>query len=99
MKQFTYAAEKPVRGYQTAFTVGGDHVRPKRRTNLRFLQDGHVAKRNQQVTFRQSTDKGYVICRATIPIGVCDRCGSRHWSEDAETIIEDAVRQEYQKLP
>jgi hypothetical protein len=40
-----------------------------------------------------------VFCRATIPIGVCDRCGSRHWSEDAETIIEDAVRQEYQKLP
>ena len=52
-----------------------------------FCKDGHVAKRNQQVTFRQWTDS------------VCDRCGSRHWSEDAETIIEDAVRQEYQKLP
>jgi hypothetical protein len=64
-----------------------------------FCKHGHVAKRNQQVTFRQWTDKGYVFCRATIPIGVCDRCGSRHWSEDAETIIEDAVRQEYQKLP
>jgi YgiT-type zinc finger domain-containing protein len=64
-----------------------------------FCKGGHVAKRNQQVTFRQWTDKGYVFCRATIPIGVCDHCGSRHWSEDAETIIEDAVRQEYQKLP
>jgi hypothetical protein len=29
VKQLTYAAEKLVRGYQTAFTVGGDHVRPK----------------------------------------------------------------------
>ena len=65
-----------------------------------FCKDGHVAKRNQQVTFRQWTDKGYVVCQATIPIGVCDRCGSRHLgSQDAETIIEDAVRQEYQKLP
>ena len=64
-----------------------------------FCKGGHVAKRDQQVTLRQWTDKGYVFCRATIPIGVCDRCGSRHWSEDAETIIEDAVRQEYRKLP
>jgi hypothetical protein len=63
-----------------------------------FCKLGHVAKRAQQVTFRQWTDKGYVFCRATIPIGVCDHCGSRHWNEDAEAIIEDVVRQEYQKL-
>jgi len=63
-----------------------------------FCKVGHVAKRTEQVAFRQWTDKGYVLCRATIPFGACDRCGSRHWSEDAEAIVEDAVRSEYQKL-
>jgi hypothetical protein len=64
-----------------------------------FCKHGHVDIRAQDIAFRQWTDKGYVFCRATIPIGICDRCGSRHWSEDAEAIIEDVVRREYRKLP
>ena len=48
---------------------------------------------------RQWTDKGYISCRATIPMGICDHCGSKTWDDDAEAIIEEAVRQEYQKLP
>jgi hypothetical protein len=63
-----------------------------------FCKHGHVDIRAQDIAFRQWTDKGYVFCRATIPIGVCNRCGSRHWSEDAEAIIEDVVRREYRKL-
>jgi len=31
--------------------------------------------------------------------GICDRCGSRHWNADAEAIIEESVRREYEKLP
>ena len=34
----------------------------------------------------------------TIPLGVCDHCGSKHWTEDAEAITEAAVRREYAKL-
>jgi hypothetical protein len=32
-------------------------------------------------------------------MGICDHCGSKTWDDDAEAIIEEAVRQEYQKLP
>jgi hypothetical protein len=64
-----------------------------------FCKIGKVARRKQQIAFRQWTDKGYVFCAAEVPVGVCDRCGSPHWSEDAETIIEQAVRKEYDKLP
>jgi hypothetical protein len=60
---------------------------------------GRVIKSDQTISFRQWTDKGYVTCRATIPMGICDRCGSKNWNDDAEAIIEEAVRQEYQKLP
>ena len=64
-----------------------------------FCRNGKVARQRQQVAFRQWTDKGYVFCRAEIPIGICDRCGSRHWNADAEAIIEETVRREYEKLP
>jgi hypothetical protein len=64
-----------------------------------FCRNGKVARQQQQVAFRQWTDKGYVFCRAEIPIGICDRCGSRHWNADAEEIIEESVRSEYEKLP
>ena len=40
-----------------------------------FCKHGRVTRRNQSISFRQWTDKGYVFCRAEIPIGVCDRCG------------------------
>lgn len=63
-----------------------------------FCRRGHIGQRSQRIAFRQWTDKGYIFCRATIPIGICDRCGSRHWNEEAEAIIEDVVRSEYQKL-
>jgi hypothetical protein len=48
-----------------------------------FCRNGKVARQQQQVAFRQWTDKGYVFCRAEIPIGIFDRCGSRHWNADA----------------
>ena len=63
-----------------------------------FCKRGRVTRRNQPITFRQSTDKGYVFCRAEIPIGVCDRCGAKHWNQDAEAIINEVVRREYDKL-
>jgi hypothetical protein len=63
-----------------------------------FCKIGRVIKSDQTISFRQWTDKGYVNCHANIPIGVCDHCGSKNWDDDAEAIIEEAVRQEYQKL-
>src|SRR3954468_7201530 len=63
-----------------------------------FCQSGHVTRYFRQIPFRQQTDKGYVSCRVTIPLGVCDQCGSKHWTEDAEAITEAAVRREYVKI-
>ena len=67
-------------------------------SSLAGLKRGRVIKRNQPISFRQSTDKGYVFCRAEIRIGVCDGCGAKHWNQVAEAIIEEVVRREYNKL-
>jgi hypothetical protein len=66
---------------------------------MRFLQEWprHHAQ-DRQLAFRQWTDKGYVHCRAEVPIGLCDRCGSKHWNQEAEAIVEEVVRREYEKL-
>ena len=63
-----------------------------------FCKRGSVTRRNQPISFRQWTDKGYVFSRAEIPIGVCDCCGSNNWNQDAEAIINEVVRREYDKL-
>jgi len=64
-----------------------------------FCRGGPVITRQEQMAFRQWTDKGYVHCRVLIPVGVCRRCGGKNWNDAAEAIIEEAVRQAYEKLP
>ena len=60
--------------------------------------NGTVTKHIEQIKFRQLTDRGYIFCRAEVPIGICNRCSSKHWNKDAEAIVDDIVRQEYEKL-
>lgn len=79
--------------------VGGtmadlDHVQ-----QCDFCKKGRVITRNEKIAFRQRTDRGYIHCRAEIPIGLCNLCGSSHWNPEAEAIIEEVVRCEYDKLP
>jgi hypothetical protein len=64
-----------------------------------FCRRGRVVARNKEIGFYQSTDKGDVVCRVTVPVGVCDQCGSITWDAHSEAAIEAAVRQEYDKLP
>lgn len=64
-----------------------------------FCKKGCVMMRRRMIAFRQQTDRGYIHCRAEIPIGLCNLCGSKHWNQEAEAIIEDVVRREYDKLP
>ena len=64
-----------------------------------FCHEGRVITRKQQLAFQQWTVRGYIHCRAEVPIGLCDRCGSTHWNQEAEALIEEAVRREYEKLP
>lgn len=63
-----------------------------------FCKKGKFVTRKEDIAFHQWTDKGYVLCRVNISIGVCDHCGSRDWSEEAEAAIDEAIRREYQKL-
>jgi hypothetical protein len=63
-----------------------------------FCKHGRVLCHDQRIEFRQRTDRGYVSCSVTIPLGVCDRCGSSHWNEEAEAITEGAVLREYTSL-
>lgn len=67
--------------------------------NCDICKIGNVSRVLQSIAFRQWTDKGYVSCRARVPMDVCDHCGARSLNEDAEQIIEQAVQDEYQKLP
>lgn len=60
---------------------------------------GSVVVRKEQIKFIQWTKKGYLICRVVVPIGKCGSCGAKIWDEVAESIIDEAVRREYEKLP
>ena len=64
-----------------------------------FCWQGRATWRNQQVAFRQLTDKGYVLCRVTIQMGICTRCGAKSLDDRGEAIMDEAVRREYERLP
>jgi hypothetical protein len=64
-----------------------------------FCKIGRLIERTQLIAFHQWTDKGYVFCRATVLIGVCEACGSRNFDEVAEATIDEAVRKAYEELP
>src|SRR5262245_21719041 len=81
----------PVRG----LTIGGTMSDAHEVQRCDFCKRGHVTGCNERI---QCTDKGYVFCRVEIPIGVCDCCGAKHWNQDAEAIINEVVRREYDKL-
>jgi hypothetical protein len=49
-----------------------------------FCKNGRVIARKQQLAFRQWTDRGYVHCRAEIPIGLCNHCGSKQTDGDPQ---------------
>ena len=92
MKQFTHGGETLVGRYPSTMSDAHEVQR------CDFCKHGHVTGRNEGISFRQWTDKGYVFCRAEIPIGVCDCCSAKHWNQVAEAIIEEVVRREYDKL-
>ena len=60
---------------------------------------GVVSRVLQRLAFRQWTDRGYVSCSPLIPMDVCNHCGAKTWDDEAEQILEQAVQEEYKKLP
>jgi len=61
----------------------------------KFCKVGHVFKRMEEIAFYQSSDKGYLHCRATIMMGVCDNCQARVFDQEADKIFDDAFQREY----
>jgi hypothetical protein len=64
-----------------------------------FCKKGNFIDRTEDIAFHQWTEKGYVSCRVTVPVGVCDACGAKNWNEQTEALIEAAVRKAYDDLP
>jgi CRP/FNR family transcriptional regulator, cyclic AMP receptor protein len=64
-----------------------------------FCKKGKFVTHTETIAFHQWTDKGYVFCRARVPLRICDHCGLRDWNEETEALIEEAVRREYDKVP
>jgi hypothetical protein len=64
-----------------------------------FCKKGSFRERAEEIAFHQWTDKGYIFCRVTVTLGVCDNCGWRNWNDDIEALINETVRREYDKLP
>jgi hypothetical protein len=63
-----------------------------------FCKIGRIAKKDRDIAFKQSTDKGYISCDVTILMSICDYCGLKTWDENAEAIVTEAVRHKYEEL-
>ena len=55
-----------------------------------FCKKGPVLWHLEEMAFRQSSDKGYVRCRATLPVGTCAHCGAKSLAENSDEIFETA---------
>jgi hypothetical protein len=78
---------------------GGSMSKDEDAEQCHFCKRGYFRERPEEIAFHQWTNKGYVLCRVTVTLAVCDHCGSRNWSEDIEALLDEAVRQGYDKLP
>ena len=63
-----------------------------------FCNRGHLIKHMEEIAFRQSSDKGYVHCRVTLEVAICDTCGTRSLDASAEKIFDEAFQREYDRL-
>jgi hypothetical protein len=64
-----------------------------------LCKTGCVVRREEEVSFKQRTDRGWVHCRVTVPIGRCEQCDAMEFDDGTEAVIEAAVRAAYDKLP
>lgn len=87
-----------------AASLSGPHADVENRMNDNppekciFCHRGQLADHTENIAFYQYTDRGYVHCVVVIPMKICDYCGTRNWDDRADAIMDDAVRQEYDKL-
>jgi len=64
-----------------------------------FCKADRLGRRIDRIAFHQWTDRGRVVCRLSVPTGICNNCGARVWGGESETLVAQAVKHEYDKLP
>jgi hypothetical protein len=89
----------PLRAYQRTLELRLGMADDKSGDICELCRRGRKIRRNEELAFNQWTDRGYVSCRVTIPISTCDRCNAKSWDEQAESMIEAAVRKACDQLP
>ena len=63
-----------------------------------FCATGSVVERDEEIAFRQWSDKGYIHCRVTIPIATCNHCDTRYSPDpEIDKILDEAFQREYEK--
>jgi hypothetical protein len=63
-----------------------------------LCRKGHVVREKRDVAFRQWSDKGYIHCRVTIPMDICDHCNASYSADPGiDKILDDAFQREYDK--
>jgi len=63
-----------------------------------ICKQGRVTKRMEEMAFRQGSDKGYIHCRVTILVGICDHCHVKSLDPGSDKILDEAFQREYDKL-
>jgi hypothetical protein len=63
-----------------------------------FCGKGRFVKRTQDISFRQMSDWGQILCRAAVDISVCDHCGASSLEPGADKVFDEAFRRQYVAL-
>src|SRR5262249_22565381 len=63
-----------------------------------LCEQGRVVEESREINFRQDTDKGEVSCRIAVQFNFCPQCGFEYWDDQAEAVVDEAVRRAYEKL-
>ena len=69
----------------------------KQWTTCDFCRKGRVTWRKEVMRFRQWSDRGYLLCRATLPVGTCAHCRAKSLDADSNQVLDAAFRRAYDK--
>lgn len=64
-----------------------------------FCRNKQVIWRTEVMDFRQSSDKGYVRCRAELPVGTCRSCGAKSMEFGSDEILDAAFLEHIASFP
>jgi len=63
-----------------------------------FCGKGRIVKRKQNISFRQMSDWGPILCQAAVAVSVCNHCGASSLEPGADKIFDEAFQRQYAAL-